>query len=224
MQLTCRTDSGIESPEDFAGKTLGVWFSGNEYPFLSWMSQLGLSTEGGEDGVTVIRQGFNVDPLIQRQADCISTMSYNEYGQVIDAGIPEDELKVFAYSDEGVATLEDGLWTTQAKLDDPEMIDKLARFVKASMRGWEWARENPDEAAAIVLDNDMTGAQTEAHQQRMVGEIVGLLTDDPNGALDEASAEQTVDVLMSEGSDPVITARPEGAWTSAVTDKAAEIQ
>ena len=86
------------------------------------------------------------------------------------------------------------------------------------------ARENPDEAAAIVLDNDMTGAQTEAHQQRMVGEIVGLLTDDPNGALDEASAEQTVDVLMSEGSDPVITARPEGAWTSAVTDKAAEIQ
>lgn len=224
MQLTCRTDSGIESPEDFAGKTLGVWFSGNEYPFLSWMSQLGLSTEGGEDGVTVIRQGFNVDPLIQRQADCISTMSYNEYGQVIDAGIPEDELKVFAYSDEGVATLEDGLWTTQAKLDDPEMVDKLARFVKASMRGWEWARENPDEAAAIVLDNDMTGAQTEAHQQRMVGEIVGLLTDDPNGALDEASAEQTVDVLMSEGSDPVITARPEGAWTSAVTDKAAEIQ
>ena len=45
MMLTCRKDSGIASPADFAGKTLGVWFFGNEYPFLSWMSQLGLSTE-----------------------------------------------------------------------------------------------------------------------------------------------------------------------------------
>jgi NitT/TauT family transport system substrate-binding protein len=43
--------------------------------------------------VTVLKQGFNVDPLIQRQADCISTMTYNEYGQVLDAGISEDELR-----------------------------------------------------------------------------------------------------------------------------------
>ena len=49
------------------------WF-GNEYPFLSWMSQLGIPTQGGADGVTVVKQGFNVDPLIQKQADCISTM------------------------------------------------------------------------------------------------------------------------------------------------------
>src|SRR5512139_2968405 len=41
MELTCRKDTGITKPEDFKGKTLGVWFFGNEYPFLSWMSQLG---------------------------------------------------------------------------------------------------------------------------------------------------------------------------------------
>jgi hypothetical protein len=71
-----------------SGTTLGVWFFGNEYPFLSWMSQLGIPTDGGDDGVTVLKQGFNVDPLLQKQADCISTMTYNEYWQVIDAGIP----------------------------------------------------------------------------------------------------------------------------------------
>jgi NitT/TauT family transport system substrate-binding protein len=71
------------APEDFPNHTLGVWFFGNEYPFLSWMSQLGVATDGkDEDGVEVLKQGFNVDPLIQRQADCISTMTYNEYGQV----------------------------------------------------------------------------------------------------------------------------------------------
>ena len=65
MMLTCRAETGIKSPEDFKGKTLGVWFSGNEYPFLSWMAKLGLSVDGGPDGVTVLKQGFNVDPLIQ---------------------------------------------------------------------------------------------------------------------------------------------------------------
>src|ERR671910_2920799 len=53
MMLTCRKETGITKPEDFKGKTLGVWFFGNEYPFLSWMSKLGISTEGGPEGVTV---------------------------------------------------------------------------------------------------------------------------------------------------------------------------
>ena len=78
LMLTCWKDTGIESVEDFRGKTIGVWFFGNEYPFLSWMSQVGIPTEGGEDGVTVLKQGFNVDPLLNREADCISTMTYNE--------------------------------------------------------------------------------------------------------------------------------------------------
>ena len=53
MMLTCRKDSGIKSPSDFRGKTLGVWFYGNEYPFLTWMSQLGIPTKGGSNGVNV---------------------------------------------------------------------------------------------------------------------------------------------------------------------------
>jgi NitT/TauT family transport system substrate-binding protein len=221
MMLTCRADTGIKTPEDFRGKTLGVWFFGNEYPFLSWMSQLGIPTEGGADGVTVLKQGFNVDPLIQRQADCISTMTYNEYWQVIDAGIPESELVVFKYEDQGVATLEDGLYVLEENLEDPAFVDKMARFVKASMRGWEYARENPEEAAQIVLDNDATGAQTEEHQVRMVGEIVKLL-DEPGsiGVLDEGDYQRTVDTLLAGGSDPVISAAPEGAFTHAVTDAA----
>jgi NitT/TauT family transport system substrate-binding protein len=95
LELTCRKDTGIKSPADFKGKTLGVWFGGNEYPFLAWMSKLGLKTDGSPGGVKVIKQGFNVDPLLQKQADCISTMTYNEYWQVIDAGYKPDQLVVF---------------------------------------------------------------------------------------------------------------------------------
>src|SRR5215212_4273028 len=55
LELTCRKETGVAKPEDFKGKTLGVWFFGNEYPFLSWMSQLGIPTQGGADGATVIK-------------------------------------------------------------------------------------------------------------------------------------------------------------------------
>ena len=219
MMLTCRKDAGVTSPEDFAGKTLGVWFFGNEYPFLSWMSKLGLATDGSDGGVTVLKQGFNVDPILQGQAACVSTMTYNEYWQIIDAGLSPDDLVVFKYEDQGVATLEDGMYVMEEKLADPAFEDKMVRFVRASMKGWKWAEENPEEAALIVLDNDASGAQTEEHQVRMMSEIAKL-TAGSNGALDVADYERTVDSLMSGGSDPVITKKPEGAWTHAITDKA----
>jgi len=219
MMLTCRKDAGIESTDDLAGKTLGVWFFGNEFPFLSWMSQLGLSTDGGEDGVEVLKQGFNVDPILNGQAACVSTMTYNEYWQVIDAGLTPEELTTFKYEDQGVATLEDGLYALEENLADPAFEDKMVRFVRASMRGWKWAEENPDDAALIVLDYDETGAQTEGHQTRMMGEIAKL-TAGSNGALDPADYERTVASLLAGDSDPVITSAPEGAWTHAITDAA----
>ena len=219
LMLTCLKETGIATPADFADKTLGVWFYGNEYPFLSWMSQLGLKTDGSAGGVTVLKQGFNVDPLLQKQAACISTMTYNEYGQVLDAGVSADDLITFKYEDMGVATLEDGLYVLEANLADPAFEAKMVKFVRASMKGWKDAEANPDEAAGIVLEADQTGAQTEAHQKFMMGEIAKL-TAGSNGALDEADYKRTVATLMAGGSDPVITAEPVGAWTHAITDKA----
>ena len=219
LMLVCWKDTGITGPEDFKGKTIGVWFFGKEYPFLSWMSQAGIPTEGGDDGITVLKQGFNVDPLIQRQADCISTMTYNEFGQVLDAGIGEEELVTFKYEDQGVATLEDGLYVLEEKLEDPAFKEKMVKFVAASMQGWKYAEENPDEAAEIVLDYDETGAQTEAHQKYMMGEVAKL-TAGSNGALDPGDYERTVETLLAGGSDPVITKQPEGAYTLEITDEA----
>src|SRR5215510_5298841 len=77
MMLTCRNDSGVTSPDKFKDHTLGVWFGGNEYPFLNWMNKLGLKTDGSAGGVKVLKQGFNVDPILQKQAECVSTMTYN---------------------------------------------------------------------------------------------------------------------------------------------------
>lgn len=219
MMLTCRKETGIASPADFRGRTLGVWFSGNEYPFLSWMNRLGLKTDGGPEGVTVLKQGFNVDPLLQKQADCISTMTYNEYGQVLDAGLKPEDLVTFKYEDQGVATLEDGLYVLEPTLKDEDKVTALVRFVRATMKGFDYAAAHPDEAAAIVLENDETGAQTEAHQLRMAEEVAKL-TEGSTGVLDAADYQRTVDTLLSGGSDPVITRAPEEAYVTVITDRA----
>jgi NitT/TauT family transport system substrate-binding protein len=226
MELTCSKASGVKSPADFPGRNLGVWFFGNEYPFLSWMAKLKIPTDGSPKGVKVLKQGFNVDPLIQKQADCISTMTYNEYWQVIDAGFKPSDLVVFKYSDEGVATLEDGLYANGDKLGDAAYKDKLIRFVAASNKGWDYAVAHTDEAAKIVLDNDTTGAQTEKHQKRMMGEIAKLVEGSKKGTgyLDPAAAEQTVAILLSTQSTPVITKKPEGAWTGDIFELSKKVK
>jgi NitT/TauT family transport system substrate-binding protein len=222
LEMTCRKDSGVRRPADFRGKTLGVWYAGNQFPFLAWMSKLGLKTDGSPNGVTILRQDYNVEPLLQKKAACISTMSYNEYWQVIEAGMRPDELLVFKYEDQGVATLEDGLYTTEAKLRDPAMLDRLARFVKASMRGWRYAITHQAEAVTIVLANDTAGQQAKDHQTRMMAAIAKLPGPDDGGLgyLHVAAYDRTVRELMSGTSEPVITRKPEGAWTHAVWQKA----
>jgi NitT/TauT family transport system substrate-binding protein len=222
LQFTCLKEMGVESTADFPGKTLGVWFFGNEYPFYAWMAKLGLPTEGGETGVTVLKQAFNVDALLQKQAACISVMTYNEYGQVLDAGITADQLVTFSYRDEGVTVLEDGLYVMEERLADPAFEETMVKFVRASMKGWKYAEANPDEAAQIVIDNDESGAQSLEHQKYMMSEVAKL-TAGSNGALDPADYEATVASLLAAVSpdNPAITKAPEGmAWTHAITDKA----
>jgi NitT/TauT family transport system substrate-binding protein len=149
-------------------------------------------------------------------------MTYNEYWQLIEAGMTPDQLTVFRYQDQGVATLEDGLYTTEAELKDPVKAARLARFLKASMQGWQYALSHQDEAVTIVLANDTAGVQTAAHQKRMMGDIAKLVAGSTHGLgyLDETAADRTVRELLSGSSDPVITKKPTGAWTHAVWDKA----
>jgi hypothetical protein len=117
---------------------------------------------------------------------------------VIDGGYKPSQLVVFKYEDEGVATLEDGLWVLEKNLKDPAFVAKMAKFVKASMKGWDYAKKNPDEAVKIILAGDSTGAKTEKDQKRMMTEIGRLLGAD-DGKLDVRDYDRTVATLMSGG-------------------------
>jgi NitT/TauT family transport system substrate-binding protein len=214
LMMICPTETGVKSEADFPGKTLGVWFFGNEYPFFAWMNKLGLKTDGSEGGVTVLQQSFDIQPMIQKQADCISVMTYNEYGQALDAGYGPDNLTIFNYTEMDNDLLEDGLYVMEDTLSDPAKVDAYTRFVRASMKGWKYALEHPDEAAQIVVDSDETGAATIEHQTYMMGEVAKLVDpDDP--ALDLSTYERTAKALLDQ---KIIQNEPSGAYSTVVTD------
>ena len=221
LMLTCKKSSGVSSPKDFKGKTLGVWFGGNEYPFLNWMSKLGLKTD---TDIKIMKQGFNVDPLLQNQAACISTMIYNEYWQIIDAGVKESDLVTFYYEDQGVASLEDGLFVLESNLKDPAFVKRMAKFLKASFKGWNDAVKDPAGAAKAVVAADTSGSSSEKVQKRQMENVAKLITNANTpkvGYLDPAAYERTVKVLLSSGSSPVIKKDPgKAGYTHAVWEAA----
>lgn len=208
LMLTCKKSSGVSSPKDFKGKTLGVWYGGNEYPFLNWMSKLGYKPDSD---IKILKQGFNVDPLLQNQAACISTMIYNEYWQVVDAGVKESDLVTFFYEKEGVATLEDGLYVMQDRLKDPAFVARMAKFLKATFKGWNDAVKNPEEAAKYVVAADMSGSATLKVQKRQMENVAKLISTAGTakmGYLEPAAYQRTIKVLLAGGSSPVIKKDP----------------
>jgi len=222
LMLTCKKSSGVTSPRDFKGKTLGVWYGGNEYPFLNWMAKLGYKAD---TDIKILKQGFNVDPLLQNQAACISTMIYNEYWQVVDAGIKERDLITFFYEEQGVASLEDGLYVLESKLKDPAFVARMGKFLKATFKGWNDAVKNPTEAAKIVVAADTSGSTTEKVQKRQMDNVAKLITTAGTpkiGYLEPAAYERTVKVLLAAGSSPVIKKDPGKAAYSHVVWEAAQ--
>lgn len=217
MMLVCRNDE-VTSPVHFPGTRMGVWLAGNEYPFLGWMNRLGFPVDGGADGVEIVEQGADASLLSSGETECISMLTYG-FWQLEEAGFADDQLTIFRFQDQGVAVLEDGLYALEGALEDPEFADKLARFVRASMRGWRFAEANQAETVEIVLSYDEIDFLDRPTQEYMMREVAKL-TDGSDGALRLSDYWRTVNILQGDGSQPILSDIPRDGWTTAITDQA----
>ena len=112
--------------------------------------------------------------------DAAQAMTYNEYAQVLETKNPAtgelfkpEDLNVINWNDVGTAMLQDAIWANSEKLSDPAYADQTTKFIKASIKGWVYARDNPEEAAKIVADAGSTLG--ESHQLWMTNEINKLI-------------------------------------------------
>ncbi len=195
LMLLAMKSSGIEGPQDFVGHSVGVWLGNWEAQFDALMFKEGI---GAED-YQLVSQGFSMDAFISGELDVASAMIYNEYYSVLESGISAEDINIIDYADYGLDFPGDTLFTSTRLAE--ENPDLCARMVRASLRGWQYAVENPDEAADIVLKYDTSGAQTIAHQRSMMYEIAKLVQVSvrPLGYTDRDSVRRTIDTLFNYG-------------------------
>ena len=215
-------DSGITSPEDFAGANIGSWGFGNEFELLAGSRSVGL--EPGED-FEIVQQNFDMLALINGEIDAAQAMIYNEYAQVLETVNPDtgelftpDDLTIIDWNDVGTAMLQDAIWADGGRLGDEAYDDQTTRFIAASMEGWQWCRDNAEACVDVVLANGSTLG--ESHQTWQLNEINALIWPSPGGigVMDADLWNQTVEVAVAEG---VLTAEPEdGAFTTEFAEAA----
>ncbi|MDH3296130.1 MAG: ABC transporter substrate-binding protein, partial [Acidimicrobiia bacterium] len=218
-------DSGIDSPEDLAGKKVGNWGFGNEFELLAGSRQAGL--EPGVD-YELVQQNFDMLALISGEIDAAQAMTYNEYAQVLETVNDEtgelysaDDLTVIDWNDVGTAMLQDAIWADGAKLGDEAYDDQTTRFIAASIEGWIWCRDNHDACVDVVLASGTTLGQS--HQSWQLNEINKLIWPSPGGAgvMDKDLWDQTIEVSLSEG---VLTAAPDdAAYTTEYAEAAIDL-
>jgi NitT/TauT family transport system substrate-binding protein len=195
LLLVARKGSGIERPQDFRGKRVGVWLGNWQAQFDSLMANAGINREEFE----LVSQGYSMAPFLNGELDVASAMIYNEYYSVLESGVSADELLIIDYADYGLGFPGDALFTSLRMIE--QKPDLVAKMVRASLRGWKFAIENPEEAVEIVLKYDDTQMQTQQHQMSMMLEIAKLVVigDHPIGQTDEVAAASMLTTLLQYG-------------------------
>ncbi|ASD23411.1 MULTISPECIES: ABC transporter substrate-binding protein [Cryobacterium] len=222
------TDKNITSPADLAGKNVGSWGYGNEWELFAGMQQAGV--EVGD--ISLVQQAFDMNAFLAGDIDAAQAMTYNEYAQVLETINPDtgelyqpEDLNVIDWNEEGTAMLQDAIWANTDKLaDDEAYADQTVKFIKASIKGWIYAAENPEDAATIVADAG--SALPAGHQLWMTNEVSKLIFPSTNGVglIDEAAWANTVDIAMNTknetGGTIITTDPPETAYSNEYVQQA----
>jgi NitT/TauT family transport system substrate-binding protein len=213
----------ITEPEDLEGRVVGSWLGGNETALFALMRQAGVEPDTDAE---IVRQGFDMTQLLNREIEAAQATIYNEYAQVLETINPDtgelytpEDFSIIRVSDYGITTLQDNIFTTETLLESEGGEETALAFVQASLKGWIHCRDNPDECVQIVLDQG--SALGESHQQWMMNEFNALLWPAPNGIgilNDENAFEETVAIALEY---ELITEEPdEGTWRTDIVETA----
>jgi len=237
-------DSGIETPADLRGQTIETWFGGNEVPLLALLHKHGVDPN---DDLTLESQAFDMDAFLRRSVAASAAMTYNELNVVRESivaeslglsleelleltpeayraaqrsALPDERLSVFDVNTERVAMLEDMIFASETFLSSEANRDVAARFVRASLRGWEYARDHRSEAVDMVLAQGIDATMSRLHQSLMLDEVIDLIwgSGEALGYLQPSLFEQTADIALRFG--VIQRPAPESAYSHEIWEQA----
>ena len=218
-------DSGIDSPEDWAGKKVGNWGFGNEFELTAAIAQAGITDE-----VELVAQDFTMNALLNGEIDAAEAMIYNEYAQVLEAVNPDtgelyqpEDLNVIDFNEVGTAMLQDAVWVDADWIAEEGNEDVAIRFLTATFQGWIHCLDNFDECVEVVLNNGSTLGQS--HQEWQLNEILALIFPATNGigVMNEELWDQTVAVATEQIAELQGVEIPDDAYRTDLAEAAIDM-
>jgi hypothetical protein len=184
-------ESGITTPQDFIGKTVGLETAVNvDILYKIMMNKLGID----RSLVNEVTIGYDATELLEGTTDVSTGYIINEPNQAIEAG---KEINTILMADYGVNMYADVIVATEDTIENrPELVEK---FLRATLKGWQYALENADEAVDATLKYATDSSRS--HQTYMLKSSVPLIHTGhtPIGWMEKSDWEQVQNILFEQG-------------------------
>lgn len=197
LMLVAWKDAGIETPADLHGKRISYWPGTFSIAFQAFFGHHGIQPVS-------VPQHHTVDLFLKRGVDACAAMTYNEFNRIYQAGVDHERLTPFLMRDYGLGFPEDGLYTSVEMAARHPDVGRALR--DATLAGWIYAREHPEEAIDVVLRESRRAGvpANRPHSRWMLEQILAaIFPDDPEagppGTLLREVYEETVGVLKAAG-------------------------
>ena len=167
--IVTKKSSGIQELGQLSGKKIGVWKSGFDELPKALIAEKNIKVEWIPILSTV--NLFMLDGI-----DAMTVMSYNEYDQIINSGLDENELNVFPLADLGYDIPEDGLYCLRSTYENKK--SELTKFLISTLKGWQFAADNKEASLDIVLQTMQLAhvPANKAHQEWMLSKTLELIS------------------------------------------------
>ena len=209
-------DKSIATPGDLAGKNVGSWGYGNEWELFAGLQKAGV----GVGDIKLVQQAFDMNGFLAGDIDAAQAMTYNEYAQVLESENPKTgqlftpaDLNVISWNDVGTNMLQDAIWANSEKLSsDTAYQDQTTKFIKASIKGWVYARDNTQQAADIVTTaGSQLGKSHQLWQPNAVNKLIWPSASGGIGMISDVAWTRTVGIAKgtkNETGATIISADP----------------
>jgi NitT/TauT family transport system substrate-binding protein len=182
----------ISNLTDLRGQKIGLWLGGDEAEFVAMLASVGMNLSD----VQVISQGESVAPFLNGDYVLSEVTSYNELIQIENQLGGANGLQIISPGDYNSAIVGDMIFVKETTIQDRR--DQLFRFLRASMRGWKYAIDNPEKAVDIVMAANPE--LNRADQLKQLQAVISLITKGTSvgeiGQMNEKDYQATIRILQ----------------------------